>query len=58
MEKKLGGESRNETKHLHDHFKKISLRRQRDIRKSCLRPTKTMKKKLVSNLPLFDYEAS
>ena len=39
--KKLGGESRNGTKHLHDHFKICLLRRQRDIRQSCLKPTKT-----------------
>lgn len=47
--KKLGGESRNEIKHLHDLFKKFLLRRQRDIRQSCLRPTKTNEGKLVSN---------
>ena len=54
--KKLG-KSRNGTKHLHDHFKICPLRRQRDIRQSCLKPTKTNEEKLVLNLALFYYEA-
>ena len=56
--KKLGGESRNGIKHLHNHFKNFPLRRQRDIRQSCLKPTKINKEKLVLNSALFDYEAS
>ncbi|KAL0559428.1 hypothetical protein IC582_004038 [Cucumis melo] len=56
--KKLGGESKNGTKHLHDHFKICPLRRQRDIRQSCLKPTKTNEEKLVLNSAIFYYEAS
>ena len=39
-------------------FKICPLRRQRDIRQSCLKPTKTNEEKLVLNSAIFYYEAS
>nr|XP_048321651.1 zinc finger BED domain-containing protein DAYSLEEPER-like [Ziziphus jujuba var. spinosa] len=54
--KKLGGGSRNGTRHLHDHFKRCPLRTQKDIRQAILNPTKDVGGKVKVGTYTFDQE--
>ncbi|XP_060673042.1 zinc finger BED domain-containing protein DAYSLEEPER-like [Ziziphus jujuba] len=54
--KKLGGGSRNGTRHLHDHFKRCPLRTQKDIRQAILNPTTDVGGKVKVGTYTFDQE--
>ena len=54
--KKLGGESKNGTKHLYDHFNRCPLRKQRDIKQTILNPRKEASGKLLLSTYSFDQE--
>ena len=54
--KKLGGESKNGTKHLHDHFNRCPLRKQRDIKQAILNSRKEASGKLSLSTYSFDQE--
>ncbi|KAL5555096.1 hypothetical protein UlMin_037332 [Ulmus minor] len=55
-DKKLGGESKNGTRHLHDHFKRCPLRTQRHITQSMLNPNKKIEGKSTLGTYNFDPE--
>ncbi|KAL5559950.1 hypothetical protein UlMin_036161 [Ulmus minor] len=55
-DKKLGGESKNWTKHLHYHFKRCPLRTQRHITQSMLNPNKKIDGKSTLGTYNFDPE--
>ncbi|KAL5552940.1 hypothetical protein UlMin_040341 [Ulmus minor] len=55
-DKKLGGESKNGTRHLHDHFKRYPLRTQRHISQSILNPNKKVDGKSTLGTYNFDPE--
>ena len=54
--KKLGDESKNGTKHLHDHFNRCLFRKQRDIKQAILNPRKEASGKLSLSTYSFDQE--
>ena len=56
--KKLGGESKNGTKHLHDHFNRCPLRKQRDIKQVMLNPKKEVSGKTSLGTYVFDQDNS
>ena len=55
-DKKFGGESKNGTRHLHDHFKRCPLRTQRHITQSMLNPNKKIDGKSTLRTYNFDPE--
>ena len=54
--KKLGGERKNGTKHLHDHFNRCHFQKQRDIKQAILNPRKEASGKLSLSTYSFDQE--
>ncbi|KAL5550005.1 hypothetical protein UlMin_000181 [Ulmus minor] len=55
-DRKLGGESKNGTRHLHDHFKRCPLRTQRHITQSMLNQNKKVDGKSTLGIYNFDPE--
>lgn len=55
---KLGGNTRNRTKHLHDHFALYQLRKIRNIKKSILKPKVDNEAKVSIGTNAFDEDVA